>query len=403
MAAWLAKGFTPTFTAPWVDHNESPKAIAHLQQNITPSEAAEWLKTGIDFRVLIKWCKAIPCATKEAAFIKENFSPAEAATWFELKILAPEATCFCSIGWVPDTVVTWLNTNETTYDKIRKYFHPNKGPESAIVWRQRGFAPGEAKLWADLIVDVDLAHTLWNHDILPVTIARFIERKYTLDEAIMYAMEGTPLDCSRSSQNSDHPKMSYSKRVKRGKEPHTSVDITRYTHHKAHWVTFFNLLTDKYSEWVREAIITGTAYYGTILEFQEKDNFKGRCMRPSTLHILLDAALIVRSRNVALPRFVRLPGCNNSVIYVKPENSRQVCLFCFAMGHNIHQCDIKKGVHVRDYEMDVEKGVTRVNRKTYVCPKLVWWIPLKVNEIFAMKAIQQSLVELHKANRECRE
>ncbi|KAJ9056339.1 hypothetical protein DSO57_1034159 [Entomophthora muscae] len=123
-------------------------------------------------------------------------------------------------------------------------------------------------------------------------------------------------------------------------------------------------------------------------------------MRPSTLHILLDAAPIVRSRNVALPQFVRLPGCNNSVIYVKLENSRQVCHFCFAMGHNIHQCHIKKGVHVRDYEMDVEKGITRVNGKTYVCPKPVWWIPPKVNKIFAMKAIQQSLVERHKANKE---
>ncbi|KAJ9088285.1 hypothetical protein DSO57_1024541 [Entomophthora muscae] len=42
--------------------------------------------------------------------------------------------------------------------------------------------------------------------------------------------------------------------------------------------------------------------------------------------------------------------------------------------------------------MDVEKGMTRV-----------WWIPPKVNEIFAMKAIQQSLEEHHKANRECEE
>ncbi|KAJ9057945.1 hypothetical protein DSO57_1017780 [Entomophthora muscae] len=123
-------------------------------------------------------------------------------------------------------------------------------------------------------------------------------------------------------------------------------------------------------------------------------------MHPSTLHILLDAAPIVRSRNVALPRFVRLPGCNNSVIYVEPENSRQVCHFCFAMGHNIHQCHIKKGVHVRDYEMNVEKGITRVNRKTYICLKLVWWIPPKVNEIIAMKEIQQSLEKCHKANRE---
>ncbi|KAJ9082240.1 hypothetical protein DSO57_1006344 [Entomophthora muscae] len=140
-AAWLAKGFTPTTAAPWVDHNVSPEAAAHLQQNITPSKAAEWLKTGIDFRVLIEWRKAIPCATEAAAFLEEKFSPAKAATWFELKILAPEATCFRSIGWVPDTVVTWLNTNETTYDKIRKYFHPNIGPENAIVWKQRGFAP----------------------------------------------------------------------------------------------------------------------------------------------------------------------------------------------------------------------------------------------------------------------
>ncbi|KAJ9056338.1 hypothetical protein DSO57_1034158 [Entomophthora muscae] len=224
-AAWLAKGFTPTTAAPWMDHNLSPEAAAHLQQNITPREAAECLKTGIYFRVLIEWRKAIPCATEAAAFLEEKFSPAKAATWFELKILAPEATCFRSIGWVPDTVVTWLNTNETTYDEIRKYFCPNIGPENAIVWKRRGFALGEAKLWADLIVDVDLAHTLRNHDILPVTIARFIERKYTLDKAIMYAMEGTPLDRARPPQNGDHPKMSYSERIKRGKEPPTSGPI----------------------------------------------------------------------------------------------------------------------------------------------------------------------------------
>ncbi|KAJ9057944.1 hypothetical protein DSO57_1017779 [Entomophthora muscae] len=224
-AAWLAKRFTPTTAAPWVDHTVSPKAAAHLQQNITPRKAAEWLKTGIDFRVLIKWRKAFPCTTEATTFLEEKFSPAEAATWFELKILAPEATCFCSIGWVPDTAVTWLHTNETTYDEIRKYFYPNIGPESAIVWKRLGFALGEAKLWADLVVNVDLAHTLWNQNILPVTIARFIERKYTLDEAIMYTMEGTPLDRTRPPQNCDHPKMSYSERVKRGKEPPTSGPI----------------------------------------------------------------------------------------------------------------------------------------------------------------------------------
>ncbi|KAJ9072442.1 hypothetical protein DSO57_1027500, partial [Entomophthora muscae] len=145
-AVWLAKEFTSTIAAPWVDHNVSPKAAAYLQQNITPSKAAEWLNTDIDFRVLIEWCKAIPCATEATAFLKEKFSPIKAATWFELKILAPEGTCSSSIGYVPDTVVTWLNTNETTYDKIRKYFQLNIGPESAIVWKQLGFAPGEAKI-----------------------------------------------------------------------------------------------------------------------------------------------------------------------------------------------------------------------------------------------------------------
>ncbi|KAJ9052048.1 hypothetical protein DSO57_1038088 [Entomophthora muscae] len=275
------------------------------------------------------------------------------------------------MGWVPDTVVTWLCTNETIYEDIRKYFHPNVGLESAIIWKQHEFAPGEAKLWADLIIDVTLSHTLQNCDILPVIIARFIERRYTLDETIMYTMEGTPIDCAKPPQNGDHPRMSYCKRVKRGNpyksmpksyiknairiyldnlsgssicgylqaifttldaefkdikvdqkwspeggyidigfpDPHTrdtaaklefihnnahlKVDITRYTHHKERWVTFSNLPTDKYSEWVREAIITGAAYYGTVLECREEGNFKARCMRPNTLHILLDAAPIV--------------------------------------------------------------------------------------------------------------
>ncbi|KAJ9052783.1 hypothetical protein DSO57_1030798 [Entomophthora muscae] len=179
------------------------------------------------------------------------------------------------------------------------------------------------------------------------------------------------------------------------------VDITRYAHHKAKWVTFTNLPTDKSSEWVREAIITGAAYYGTVLECREEGIFKARCMRPTTLHIILEAAPIVRSRNTVLSWFVRLPGCNGSVIYVEPKNARQVCNFCYTMGNNIHQCHIKKGVHIRGYEMDVDKGVTKLGNKTFVRPKPVWWIPPEVNKIFAMRAIQRSLEERHKAGREC--
>ncbi|KAJ9072702.1 hypothetical protein DSO57_1024526 [Entomophthora muscae] len=377
------------------------------------------------------------------------------------------------MGWVPNTVNTWLCTNKTTYEEIRKYFHPNIGPENTIIWKQRRFSPREAKLWEELIIDVSLAHTLQNRNILPVTIERFIERGYTLDKAIMYSMEGTSIDQAKPPQNSNHPRMSYSERVKRGKEPpisgpipyedfirdhmsqgnpyksmpksyikntiriylnnlsgssmrgylqaifttldaefkdievdhkwspegryinigfpdlhtrdtaaklefihngtHLKVDITRYAHHKARCVTFSNLPTNKYSEWVREAIITGAAYYGTVLECREEGNFKAQCMHTNTLHILLDAVPIVRSMNTALPQFVRLPGCK-SVIYVKLENARQVCHFCFAMRHNTNQCHIKKGVHIRDYEIDVEKGIT--------------------------KAIQCSLDERHRADKE---
>ncbi|KAJ9052049.1 hypothetical protein DSO57_1038089 [Entomophthora muscae] len=53
-ALWIAKGFTPTTAAPWVEHNINPKAVAHLHQSITPSKASEWIKTGIDFKVLIE-------------------------------------------------------------------------------------------------------------------------------------------------------------------------------------------------------------------------------------------------------------------------------------------------------------------------------------------------------------
>ncbi|KAJ9048035.1 hypothetical protein DSO57_1039037 [Entomophthora muscae] len=159
-AAWIAKSFTSTTAAPWVEQNINPEAAAHLHQSITPREASEWIKTGIDFKVLIEWRKAIPCATKAIAFLEEKFGPTKAATWFELKVLTHEAVCFCNMGWVPDTVITWLCINKTIYKEIRKYFHPNIGPESAIIWKQRRFAPGEAKLWADLIIDVSLAHTL---------------------------------------------------------------------------------------------------------------------------------------------------------------------------------------------------------------------------------------------------
>ncbi|KAJ9084951.1 hypothetical protein DSO57_1018843 [Entomophthora muscae] len=53
--------------------------------------------------------------------------------------------------------------------------------------------------------------------------------------------------------------------------------------------------------------------------------------------------------------------------------------------------------------MNVEKGVTKMGNKTFVKPKPVWWIPPEVNEIFAMKAIQKSMEERHKANKECEE
>ncbi|KAJ9065156.1 hypothetical protein DSO57_1022675 [Entomophthora muscae] len=497
-AVWIARGFTPTTAAQWVDHKVNPEAAALLQQKVTPSEAAEWLQSGIDVEVLLDWCSAIPCANEAAAFYEEKFKPKEAAAWFELKIQAPEAASFRNIGWVPERVTNWLHANKVTYGEIRKYFHPNIGPESATLWKHHGFAPGEAKLWADLIVDVKVAITLRSHKVLPMTIAKFIERKYSLDEAIMYALEGTPLEKARPPQNGDHPKASYSERVKRGKEPPLSgpipfedfirdhmaqgnpyksmpksyvknairiylnnlsggslrgylqaifstldkefkdievehkwspengyvdigfpnttirdtaarlefihngtllkVDITRYAHHQAKWVTFTNLPTDKSSEWVREAIITGAAYYGTVLECREEGNFKARCMRPNTLHVLLEAAPIIKSRNTALPRFVRLPGCSGSVIYVEPENARQVCHFCYALGHNIHQCNIKKGVHIRDYDMDIEKGVTRLGTKNMCALNLYGGSPPKVNEIFAMKAIQRSLEERHKAD-----
>ncbi|KAJ9081314.1 hypothetical protein DSO57_1015983 [Entomophthora muscae] len=337
--------------AQWVDHKVDPEAAALLQQKVTPSEAAEWLQSGIDVEVLLDWRFAIPGASEAAAFFEEKFKPKEAAAWFELKIQALEAASFRNIGWVPEAVTNWLRSNKVTFGEIRKYFHPNIGPKSATIWKQHGFAPGEAKLWADLIVDVKVAITLRSHRVLPLTIAKFIERKYTLDEAIMYALEGTPLEKARPPQNRDHSKASYSERVKRSGH-HTIA------HHKAKWVTFTNLPTDKSSECVRESIITGAVYYVTVLKCREEGNFKARCMRLTKLHVLPKAAPIVRSRNTALPRFVRLPGCSGSVIYVEPENTCQVCHFCYSLGHNILQSHIKKGVHIRDYEMDIEKGVT---------------------------------------------
>ncbi|KAJ9057171.1 hypothetical protein DSO57_1025219 [Entomophthora muscae] len=84
-------------------------------------------------------------------------------------------------------------------------------------------------------------------------------------------------------------------------EKQLRVDITRYAHQKAKWVTFNNLPIDKPSQWVKEASITGALYYGSVLECREEGNFKAQCMRPTTLHLLLEAAPIVKSRNSSLP------------------------------------------------------------------------------------------------------
>ncbi|KAJ9052782.1 hypothetical protein DSO57_1030797 [Entomophthora muscae] len=209
-AAWMAPGFTPTTATPWLEHKVNPEAAALLQQKITPSEASVWLQSEINDKVLLDWRTAIPCAPEAAAYFNKNFKPEEAAAWFELKVQASEAARFQNIGWVPETVTNWLKINNIMFGEIQKYFHPNIGPESAADWKQHGFAPGEAKLWADLIVDVKVATTLRSHNVLPLTIARFIERKYTLDEAIMYALEGTPLERARPPQNTNLPKMLYS-------------------------------------------------------------------------------------------------------------------------------------------------------------------------------------------------
>ncbi|KAJ9074845.1 hypothetical protein DSO57_1002275 [Entomophthora muscae] len=145
-------------------------------------------------------------------------------------------------------------------------------------------------------------------------------------------------------------------------------------------------------------MVAGLAYYGDILETMVEGSNKAKCMRPKIIHVLLDRAPIVKSRGKQIPRFIKLPGCHDTVTYVEPEGERPVCRLCFQMGHTVYHCAHRKGAHTNEINQDEEAGVTQVNKKMFLRPKPKWWLPNKVTEIIDMKAIRQSMQERHAAD-----
>ncbi|KAJ9058539.1 hypothetical protein DSO57_1039749 [Entomophthora muscae] len=145
-----------------------------------------------------------------------------------------------------------------------------------------------------------------------------------------------------------------------------------------------------------EAIVTGLSYYGDIREVMVKGSNRAQCMRPKTIHVLLDMAPIVKSRGAQIPRFIRLPGCEDTVTYVEPESERPVCRFFYQMGHTAYHCNHRKNSRPNEIDQDKENGMTKVNNKVFLCPKPKWWLPTKVTEILDMKAIQQKMMSRHK-------
>ncbi|KAJ9051567.1 hypothetical protein DSO57_1003507 [Entomophthora muscae] len=176
------------------------------------------------------------------------------------------------------------------------------------------------------------------------------------------------------------------------------VEATRYNKQRAKWVTFTNLPTHKDRHWVQEAIVTGLSYYGDIVEVMVEGSGKARCMRPKTIHVLLDMAPIVKERDKTIPRFIRLPGCNGTVTYVEPETERPVCRFCYQMRHTAFHCTHRKSAHYSEIDQDEGNGVTKVKNNTFFRPKPKWWLPTNVAEILDMKAIKKTMTELHKAD-----
>ncbi|KAJ9068023.1 hypothetical protein DSO57_1032943 [Entomophthora muscae] len=174
------------------------------------------------------------------------------------------------------------------------------------------------------------------------------------------------------------------------------IETTRYSKQRAKWVTFSNLPTNRDRDWVKEAILTGLSYYGEIKEVMVEGSNKAKCMRPKVIHALLDMAPIVKSRQTQLPRFIRLPGCTDTVTYVEPKSKRPVCRFCFQMGHTAFNCNHKKGVHHSEIDQDKTNGVTKVQKKVFLRPKPVWWLPTGVTDLLDMQAIQQSMATRHK-------
>ncbi|KAJ9057181.1 hypothetical protein DSO57_1025133 [Entomophthora muscae] len=111
---------------------------------------------------------------------------------------------------------------------------------------------------------------------------------------------------------------------------------------RAKWVTFTNLPTNKDQKWVQEAIVTSLSYYGDIHDVMVESTDKAKCMRPKTIHVLLDMAPISRIR-----------------------------------------------------DQDDKNGVTRVKGKVFLRPKPKWWLPTNSTEILDMKAIQQKMKLRH--------
>ncbi|KAJ9058678.1 hypothetical protein DSO57_1010018 [Entomophthora muscae] len=123
-AMWIAKGFTPTTAALWMEHKVPPPEAAFLKGNLSPADTAKWLGEGIQSEHILKWRDLLPKPKTAGLYTKNDFSPKYAAEWYDIGATAAKADIFRQGGWNPVTVINWLHTNRLAYGDINKYIHP---------------------------------------------------------------------------------------------------------------------------------------------------------------------------------------------------------------------------------------------------------------------------------------
>ncbi|KAJ9076824.1 hypothetical protein DSO57_1022538 [Entomophthora muscae] len=94
-------------------------------------------------------------------------------------------------GWDPVTVTNWLHLNNLKYEQIHKFIHPTICPAMAVDWKTKGFSPLEARQWASIQIQIDLAVSLRDLKIHPSMINKFLSSGYTWTKLLNTQLRNT--------------------------------------------------------------------------------------------------------------------------------------------------------------------------------------------------------------------